>query len=214
MEDRPKANTRLLPKAVIAASHGPINALSRLFIGLGLGPNALSLLGMAAGVAVGVLIWQGFPLWALLAGFLCGVFDLCDGQVARLTGRTSPFGAFLDSTLDRYSEFFMYAGAAAWMDTRWTYLLAGLAFLGSVGVSYTRARAEGLGLQCKSGWMQRGERLVLLGLAVIIGVAAAELRTALAVALGIIALLSNITAVQRIFFVYRRIGKSQGPAPG
>ncbi|MBM3293571.1 MAG: CDP-alcohol phosphatidyltransferase family protein [Candidatus Aminicenantes bacterium] len=209
-----KEQTRLLPKALISGSLGPINLLSRLFIRLGLGPNALSLLGMAAGVGTGVLIWRGRPLWALGAGLLCGVFDLCDGQVARLTGRTSAFGAFLDSTLDRYTEFFMYAGAAAWMDRPWAYLLAGLAFLGSVGVSYTRARAEGLGLQCKSGWLQRGERLVLLALAIVIGLAVDELRTALAVVLGTIALLSNVTAVQRIIFVYRRIGKASGPASG
>jgi len=208
MKSQPKENPRLLPKAVISGSRGPINGLARLFIKLGLGPNALSLLGMAAGVGTGVLIWQGLPLWALGAGFLCGVFDLCDGQVARLTGRTSAFGAFFDSTLDRYTEFFMYAGAAAWMDRPWAYLLAGLAFLGSVGVSYTRARAEGLGLQCKSGWLQRGERLVLLGLAIVVGVATRRLLLTLAIVLGAIGLLSNITAVQRILYVYRLIGKN------
>jgi CDP-diacylglycerol--glycerol-3-phosphate 3-phosphatidyltransferase len=204
MTKNPKETNRFLPKALIAAIQIPLTGLARVFARLGVGPNALSLLGMGAGIGAGLLVWRGHPYWALGAGFLCGVFDLVDGQVARLTGRTSDFGAFLDSTLDRYTEFFIYAGAAAWIDTRWAYLLAALAFLGSVGVSYTRARAEGLGLQCKSGWMQRGERMIVLGLAIVIGAAAGELKTALAVALGTIALFSNITAVQRIFFVYRQ----------
>jgi len=211
VNSQPKENTRLLPKFLISASRGPINGFSKLFVRLGLGPNALSLLGMAAGVGTGVLIWQGLPLWALAAGSLCGLFDLCDGQVARLTGRTSDFGAFLDSTLDRYTEFFMYAGAAAWMDRPWAYLLAGLAFLGSVGVSYTRARAEGLGLQCKSGWLQRGERIVLLGLAIVVGVATNRLKFTLAVVLGAVGLLSNITTIQRILYVFRLIGKKTSP---
>jgi phosphatidylglycerophosphate synthase len=194
---------RLLPKNVRTASLAIVRSTARPFVRLGISPDALSIIGLCAGAGAGLLIWRGHPLWALGAGLAAGVLDLLDGEVARLTGRTSDFGAFLDSTLDRYSEFFLYAGAAAWLDTRWAYGLASLAFLGSVGVSYSRARAEGLGFSCQAGWMQRGERLTVLGLAIVAGAATRRMRPALVVALAVIALLSNATTVQRIILVRR-----------
>jgi len=196
-----KGGFRILPGRLLSGGQAVIGAAAGAFVRLGIGPNAITVAALIAGAGAGILIWRGRPLWAFGAGLLCGACDVLDGKVAMLAGRKSEFGGFLDSTLDRYSEFFMYAGAAAWLGTPLTHGLAALAFLGSVMVSYTRARAEGLGIPLRSGVMQRAERLVILGLAILVGVAARELRAGLIIALGLIALFSNITAVQRIFAV-------------
>ena len=124
-----------------------------------------------------------------------------DGKVAAGTNRTSLFGAIFDSTLDRYSEFFMYIGLAAYFRNHWALWVAILAFLGSAMVSYTRARAEGLGIDCKIGIMQRAERLILLCLGSIIGSLAKIFDPVMIAVLGVIALISNFTALQRTFYV-------------
>lgn len=139
-----------------------------------------------------------------LAGVLLIVtlaFDAVDGTLARLLGKVSPFGAFLDSTLDRWAEIALFL-ALMWHFLNQGYaegaLLAAVAMATSLMVSYTRARAEGVGLQCKEGLLTRFERLVIL--------IAGLLFNRPVWAMMIIALLAAITAVQRIFVTYRAAG--------
>jgi CDP-diacylglycerol--glycerol-3-phosphate 3-phosphatidyltransferase len=206
---KPGEEFRLLPKFLVSSGSAVLGAAAGGLSRLGVTPNALTLAGLLAGLGAGILMWRGRPLWSLGAGLVSGACDILDGRAAFLAGKKSDFGAFLDSTLDRYGEFFLYAGAAAWLRDSWGHGLAGLAFLGSVMVSYTRARAEGLGIACRAGMMQRAERMVVLGLAIVVGVAAGRLRASLLIALGLIALFANATAVQRIFFV-RRAAAARG----
>jgi len=189
--------------------------------GLGVSPNALSLAGLSLSLITGLIYAQGSFFWAGAVLVLAGICDVLDGQMARLTGKISSFGAFLDSAIDRFSELFIFLGLA------WHFsglsaenpgstlgsvavLIIILALSGSFMVSYTRARAEGLGVDCKVGWMQRPERITLL----ILGSLIAGLPVAgpfiMIGTVFIIAALSNYTAVQRIVYVKNRLsGKSQ-----
>ena len=165
---------------------------------LGLTPNAITVLGFLMTAAVAVVLATGHTQLAgvLLIGTLA--FDAVDGTLARLMGTASRFGAFLDSTLDRWAEVVLY-GALVWVflengqDTG--VLLTVAAMATSLMVSYTRARAEGVGLQCKEGLLTRFERLVIL----IAGLIFNQVIWALA----IIAILAGITAVQRIWVTWQ-----------
>jgi CDP-diacylglycerol---glycerol-3-phosphate 3-phosphatidyltransferase len=175
-----------------------IEPIARLLTRLGLTPNTITVLGfllsaiVALVIASGRLTLSGLLLIATLA------FDAVDGTMARTQGTTSRFGAFLDSTLDRWTELFLY-GALVWhylqIGQDLYVLLAVAAMSTSVMVSYTRARAEGVGLPCKEGIFTRFERMVVLIVGLLFGVTPW--------ALGIIAVLAGITAVQRIFVTKR-----------
>jgi len=164
----------MIGKAVGNGIAAARDAIARRLLRLGIGPNALTLLGMVltagAGVCYGLGAGRGFGwslapsgagnLYPLLAGLLlllASACDMLDGAVARLGGRSSPFGAFLDSTLDRYSDFAVYAGIAAYYawqrPANLTFvLLCMLAFFNAFMISYTRARAEDLIESCKVGF--------------------------------------------------------------
>ena len=139
---------------------------------------------------------------------LGGVFDMVDGKVARATNRVTKFGALYDSTLDRYSEVMIFFGLAYYFVTsRWhvadynlaliTAVAVSVAIGGSVMTSYVRARAEGLGLECKVGMMQRPDRVVFIAFGAIFHL------YALVVTIFIVAIFSNITAVQRLYSVWK-----------
>lgn len=196
-----------------------INPLVRLMIAIGMTPNmvtTIGLLGNIAGAAVmvyagyvtqqtGIIPWH-LVIWSggLIIGF--SLFDMLDGQVARLGGMASTFGAMYDSVLDRYCELFTLGGIAYYFmmaGTLWQALVTYLAIIGSIMVSYVRARAEGLGLECKIGFMQRPERVVVTALGLLLtgilgscGVARAN--EVLFWAMVIIALFANLTAFARI----------------
>ena len=157
---------------------------------------------------------------ALVIGF--SLFDMLDGQVARLGGMTSTFGAMYDSVLDRYCEMFTLGGIAYWLIGIGDFfgaLLTFLALTGSIMVSYVRARAEGLGLECKIGFMQRPERVVVTALALlgagIYGQCAYDTadfispRLIIVVAMGIIAVFANLTAFARIGHTHRQLRKKE-----
>lgn len=166
------------------------------------------------GVTPNLLTWLGFGLSVVAGGFLArgaftvgagvlilgALFDALDGSLARVTGRTSTFGAFLDSTLDRFSEAAVYLGLlirfSGQPDGRLEVVLSYAAIVGSLMVSYTRARAEGLGIDCRVGLFTRMERLVVLILGLLVG--------RVRVALGIVALGSLLTALQRMWHVWRK----------
>jgi phosphatidylglycerophosphate synthase len=192
---------RLFPASLTARLEGLGRRSSSTFSRIRVHPNVLSAIGSAAGLAAGALFALDRPVGAGLLIFVCGAFDILDGLVAVHTGRQSLFGVVLDSSLDRYADFFIFAGLASHFRHDAGLWLAFAAFLGAVMVSYTRARAEGLGLDCRVGIMQRSERLILLSLAGLAGPPLRIFDPAMTVVLGLIALLSNIAAWQRILLV-------------
>lgn len=174
---------------------------------LGVTPNALTVLGfLLNGINAWLLATGRFPLAGVLILAFSGL-DALDGTLARLSGQATRFGAFLDSVLDRYSEAVIFFGLVVWFartGQQEGLFLAYAAIIGSQLVSYTRARAEGLGLDCKVGWFSRVERVIALSLGLIVG----WVRPVL----WLLAVLTNLTAAQRMLHVYR-LTRSQ-PAAG
>jgi CDP-diacylglycerol--glycerol-3-phosphate 3-phosphatidyltransferase len=155
-----------------------VNPFVRLLIRLGFTPNAVTTTGFLLNVGVAIIFVIGgesenrddlsYVGWAGLLILIAGLFDMLDGQVARMGNMGSTFGALFDSVLDRYSELVMFLGICYYLMAQ-NYFLSSLfafvAMIGSMMVSYTRARAEGLGVECKGGFFQRPERVVLIALA-------------------------------------------------
>jgi phosphatidylglycerophosphate synthase len=192
---------RFLPKAWIHWGSNVAERMALVLSRLKLTPNTITGLALLAGMAAGLLFFLQRPFWAWLALFICGILDILDGKVAVLSNTKSAFGAILDSTLDRYSEFFIYLGLALHFRRHWALWLAFLAFLGSTMVSYTKARAEGLGFACNVGLMQRAERLICLGSGALVGSIFGIFDITMITALALIAFFSNLTAIQRTLFV-------------
>ncbi len=172
----------------------------------GIGPNAITTIGLVLSIAVACVLATGhFFLGGFLVLFV-GAFDMLDGAVARLTGKTSRFGAVLDSTFDRVSEGALLLGLLAYYADKGAFqeiLLIGAALLGSFMTSYVRARAEGVGLKCEVGLFTRPERVILLAIGLI--------ANQMLVILWILAVLSNLTALQRLLYV-RRQSRTEGTA--
>lgn len=168
---------------------------------LGITPNTVTVLG---------LLFNGLVAWVLSGGqfvaggtlmLAAGVFDMLDGAVARAGSRVTRFGGFLDSTLDRYSEAVLLLGLLAYFartDNEQAVLLVYITFVGSVMISYARARAEALGVSGEVGLFARPERVVLLGVLLVFN--------APVLALWILAVGTNFTALQRIWHTYRALG--------
>ena len=171
---------------------------------IGFTPNALTVLGSVLTGCVGLLVAQGWFLAAGLALWLFSLTDTLDGALARATGRVSVFGAFLDSVCDRYAEAGVFLGLVWWYQSMGDTLglaLAYLSIIGSLMVSYARARAEGVGFQAAEvGWFQRPERIVLLGVGFLL---ASVLPAALLAVLGALAVLTTLTVLQRVRHVAR-----------
>ncbi len=201
MNIQTKDSFRILPKKLITFTLDSLNHVAYFFVNLKIGPNALSFTALISGIGAGVLFFLKHPFWAGIMIVICGLFDILDGKVAANTNQKSLFGAIFDSTLDRYSEFFIYLGLAAYFRNHWALWLTFWTILGSSMVSYTRARAEGLGIECKIGIMQRAERMLLLFLGAMIGSLGNIFDPAMITVLAIIAVFSNITAIQRTFYV-------------
>lgn len=175
---------------------------ARRLIRLGVSADLLTVAGLvlagAAGVAFAAGTWR-FRLGALLV-VAAGACDMLDGAVAKTSGRSTPFGAFLDSSVDRYSDGFLFGGLLLHWAYGGEHLLAALslsALVGSFAVSYTRARAENLIDSCKVGFWERGERTVLLLLAALFGVVPA--------AMVLLGTLTHLTALQRILHTRDRL---------
>jgi CDP-diacylglycerol--glycerol-3-phosphate 3-phosphatidyltransferase len=192
--------------------------VERTFIAIKLTPDAVTLLGtllaMAAGVAFafGYFVWGG---WLMLFG---GTFDILDGAIARALKMQSKAGEFLDSTLDRYAELFTLAGLLYYYAGHPFSVVVVLAIIGSTMVSYTRAKAEGVGVQAKMGNMQRPERVFYIGLAsamspIVANVyepgVAKPMNYVAMIAITIVAIFSNATALRRLWFTYSTL-KKQG----
>lgn len=180
--------------------------LARLLARTGISPTQLTLVGFVLNLAVAAVLAFGSLHVGGALLLVAGAFDSLDGALARITSRSTTFGAFLDSSLDRYAEAALLLGLLYDAGRRGDPAVATLAFVvivGSLMVSYCRARAEGLGLNCEVGIAPRPERIIILGVGLIVGL---ELP-----ALVILAILTHVTAVQRILHVYRLTHKV---APG
>ena len=158
-----------------------INPLVKWLIRIGFTPNIVTITGLILNIGVAVIFIMGaeegnrgdlsYVGWAGALILFAGLFDMLDVQVARIGNMSSTFGALFDSVLDRYSELIMFLGICYYLVGHhyfFSSLFAFIALIGSMMVSYTRARSEGLGIQNKGGLMQRPERVVLTGLAALL----------------------------------------------
>jgi CDP-diacylglycerol--glycerol-3-phosphate 3-phosphatidyltransferase len=214
-----------------------IDPFVKLLIKLGFTPNTVSVIGFILNIGVAAVFILGaektnrgdlsYVGWAGALILFAGLFDMLDGQVARLGGMGSSFGALLDSVLDRYSELFMFLGICYYLISHHYFISSLFAFIGLIGsmmVSYTRARAEGLGIDCKGGLMQRPERIVLIGTsALACGILAQyiggdyklylkgiryhvfETMSVFTIPITILAVLTNITAYKRLMDAKRAL---------
>ncbi len=201
-------------KNLLEALRGPtyrlIDPTVRWMVRRRIHPNAVTTLGFLSVVAAGVLYHMDHVRWAGLLVLFGGMWDIFDGQLARVSGMASKFGAFYDSTLDRISEIVVFLGLLSLYNSYgrelgdvWMVYVLFLAMGGSLMVSYTRARAEGLGLDCRVGLMQRPTRVLLLGLGSLsFGLMWGGL--VLNAVIVLVAIFTNVTAVQRIVWVQRR----------
>lgn len=174
-----------------------------------LSPNALTIIGFLLNFPAAFILAQG-QSWSWWVGALlvlfAGAFDMLDGAVAKVTGKTTKFGAFLDSTLDRCSEVVVFLGLLLYYrsgpttDQHHGSTLVFIAIAGSLLVSYVKARAEGLGMECKGvGLLPRPERVLMIVAGCIVNV---WWNLGLIVVLWILAIGTNVTAIQRIWYVY------------
>lgn len=191
------------------AAVGPALALGRM----GFTPNALTILGSLLTALVGLLAAGGWFLAAGIGLWLFSLTDTLDGALARATGRVSAFGAFLDSVCDRYAECGVFLGLLWWYQAQNDALGVVLVFLATVGslmVSYARARAEGLGFHAEVGWFQRPERIVALGVGMIL---AQWVPVVLLVVLALLAGMTTVTVLQRVRHVARLSGGASPSGP-
>jgi phosphatidylglycerophosphate synthase len=183
-----------------AAGKRIVDSIVNLLASLRVHPNILTLIGLVINIFAMVLFAKGYFFWGALVIIFAGIFDIVDGEVARRTKRVTRFGAFFDSVIDRYSDMLLLLGLVIWyakIDRIFYVGLTGLVLIGSVLTSYTRARAESLIPACKVGFLERPERIVLL----IIG----GVTDRMAAVLWVMAILSNWTVSQRIWYTWREL---------
>jgi CDP-diacylglycerol--glycerol-3-phosphate 3-phosphatidyltransferase len=181
-----------------------VDSIVNLLASLRVHPNILTLIGMVINIFAMVLFAKGYFMWAAFVILFAGIFDIVDGEVARRTKRVTKFGAFFDSVIDRYSDLLLLLGLIIWyakINSIFYVGLTGLVLIGSVLTSYTRARAESLIPACKVGFLERPERIVLL----IIG----GLTDRMAAVLWVMAILSNWTVSQRIWYTWRELSAAE-----
>jgi CDP-diacylglycerol--glycerol-3-phosphate 3-phosphatidyltransferase len=177
---------------------GPLDVIVRGLARLGIRPNVLTLTGLCLNMVAAAVLYMGRFRWAAALILVANLLDVFDGHLARRTGQVSPFGAFLDSVVDRYADL-------ALMSALWLYysrshdhgmlFVIGLAIMGSVMTSYTRARAECIIPSCKVGFFERTERIAMLVLGAFLD--------RMPQALLIIAVFANLTGIHRIVYTWR-----------
>ncbi|MFC1526475.1 CDP-alcohol phosphatidyltransferase family protein [Candidatus Latescibacterota bacterium] len=183
-----------------------LRPVARLLIRIGFRPDWLTMLGFLTSIVGMGAYATGHLRWGAALIILGGGCDILDGQVAREGQSESKFGALLDSTTDRYAEIFLYFGIGAYLirQQEWSGKWAAVTILffalaGSLMVSYVRARAEGLGQECKVGFMQRAERLVALAAGSLFG------HDGLIFVLVILAVTTNYTVLERLAYIRRNL---------
>jgi archaetidylinositol phosphate synthase len=196
-----KVSRGLFTKSFIRFFRGLFMPLCRALKRMGVTPNAVTYVSLFLGMLSGVLFAMDMIYPGLAAGLLMGFADIVDGQLAKEFDATTVFGGVLDSTVDRYNEFFLFAGFA------WRYAALGrdvwiipcvLAFFGSVMTSYVKSRAESSGLECKVGRLQRPERLTILAFGALFGSIGID------VAVAFLAVATQATVFGRLHHVWRQ----------
>jgi CDP-diacylglycerol--glycerol-3-phosphate 3-phosphatidyltransferase len=221
----------MISDAIGAGGKRVLDAIVRALARSRINPNALTFIGLLINIGCGVLYGYGRFFAAGLLMIFANFFDMLDGHVARLRGRATRFGAFFDSVIDRYSDIIVFVGIMVFYarstPAHSTLLVAltGLALVGSVMVSYSRARAESLDIKCKVGFLERPERVVLLiiGSLTEIGPQNNIFLHKMPQVLWVVALLSHWTVVHRIYHTWRELRapdraaiemrKKEAPAP-
>jgi CDP-diacylglycerol--glycerol-3-phosphate 3-phosphatidyltransferase len=215
-----------------------LNPLIRLLIKLGVTPNMVTSFGFFLNVVAAVIFIVGAEIaerdelgyvgWGGFTILIAGLFDMMDGRIARLGNMSTTYGAFYDSVIDRYSELVMFLGISYYLISH-DYFLSSLfgfvALVGSMMVSYTRARAEGLGIECSVGMMQRPARVVTIGAgAMFCGIAyyffgnisihlenspitLFETISIFTLPLTVVAIFANTTAIQRLNHCKKELDK-------
>ena len=196
-----------------------VTLLTKPFARLGVTPNTLTVIGLLLSILAAVVIAQGLLVAGGLLVLFAGFFDMFDGAMARVRHEATTFGAFFDSTLDRYSESIILFGMLVYALQRpdlhdifwpfaheqlWMIAVIFIAVVGSLMVSYTKARAEGLGLECKTGLLARPERVVLLAIGLLSGTSIW--------ALALLAIFSQVTAIERVVYVWRITSHAAQPS--
>jgi len=190
----------MITRLIGTASRWLLDKIVGALAATGINPNVLTFIGLIVNFWAAVMFATGLFKTAAIIIFFAGFLDMLDGQVARRQNRVTAFGAFYDSTLDRYSDMALYMGLLVYYATvgRTSYVILGaVATAGSVMVSYARARAESLIPLCKVGFMERPERMVLL----IIG----GLFDRMAPVLWVIAVVSTLTVIHRIVYTWQEM---------
>ncbi|MBA3634446.1 MAG: CDP-alcohol phosphatidyltransferase family protein [Acidobacteria bacterium] len=192
-----------------------INAMVRWLAFGGVNPNILTIIGVTINVGCGVLFGFGEFFWAGIVLILANLFDMLDGNVARVSGRVTRFGGFLDSSLDRLSDMVAFLGLIVFYASNTpqhsllNVTLAGVGMIFSVMVSYTTARSEGFGVKANVGFLQRPERIVLL----IIGAlstfpnSTSFFANRMPQVLWVLAIGSLWTFIHRMFYIWQEIRK-------
>jgi CDP-diacylglycerol--glycerol-3-phosphate 3-phosphatidyltransferase len=182
--------------------HGVADPVARLLLRAQVRPNQLTVLGLGVSIVAALAFFHGRIRLAAALLAVAGLFDFFDGSLARLAGRESAFGAFLDSVVDRYSDLVVLLGIVLYYERKDD--PAGVFFtmatlVGTMMVSYTKARAQSIGVRCEIGLMERPERMILL--------IAGGVFNLLTLTLAVIALavLTNFTAIHRIVYVWQAV---------
>jgi len=206
------ATTGFLGRAVRAWFRHRIEPLVDTLHAAGVGPNAVTAVQLVTSAVCALAYASG---WIFTAGWLLlasGTLDVVDGGLARRGGAAGPRGAFMDSVADRYGECAIFFGLAILLRDGWALWAVLAAFVGAFMVSYTRARAEGLGIECRIGLMQRPERYVILGGGSMASALARHLtcetvpaHRILVAAIVVVAVLANVTALQRTAHAAERL---------
>lgn len=181
-----------------------MGTLGRIVARTHLSPNAITVIGLILNIVVATIIANGNLILGGAMLLLAGAFDVVDGAVARATNQVSKFGSFFDSTIDRYADAVILGGVLIHLtrtgEGTVPILLAFIALVGSLMISYTRSKAEGLGIRGDVGFAQRAERVIILSVALLISQPV--------YGLWVLAILTQFTVLQRIIHVWREIQAS------
>ncbi|MBN2257385.1 MAG: CDP-alcohol phosphatidyltransferase family protein [Anaerolineaceae bacterium] len=179
-----------------ATFRGVLNALAGFFNRIGLHPNTMTIMGLVGSISGSVLLGFGHLTIGGFIILISGIFDALDGSMARLREEPTRLGAFIDSVTDRYSDLSIFAGLLAWFIQKQDWLTCGIIYIAAIGtvmVSYVKARAESLGYTAKMGMLSRVERYLVIVPGLVFNIPR--------VSIWIIAIFANYTALQRIWHV-------------
>lgn len=176
-----------------------LSPITNLVIRLGITANMLTIASLPFSIAAGYFFSQGARWWGGLFLVLVALMDTIDGEVARRTNKMSKYGAFLDSVIDRIAEAFIYLGLFLYYSETWILILIFVALISSILVSYVRARAEGIGEECKIGFMERPVRMAVL----LFGIFILGYKY-LPISFALVFIGSTYTIIQRMLYVLRK----------